>query len=84
MTVLTAAQRFHIRPSEMLRLQDSYDAYCFDEACCWMIGQLEEGKHPFFQRGAAGENDHSGQGINDNGRTVALLKQLGAEVKQID
>ncbi len=49
-----------------------------------MIGQLEEGKHPFFQRGAAGENDHSGQGINDNGRTVALLKQLGAEVKQID
>ena len=84
MTVLTAAQRFHIRPSEMLRLRDDYDAYCFDEACCYMLGQLEEGKRPFFQRASVGDSDGCG-GTNHNGNsaTVALLQQLGAEVKQI-
>ena len=83
MTVLTAVQRFHVRPSEMLRLQDGYEAYCFDEVCCWMLGQLEEGKHPFFQRAVVGGNDDCGDNHNGNDATIALLRQLGAEVKRM-
>lgn len=42
-----------------------------------MLGQLEEGKRPFFGR-TGGTKQSSG-----NAETVSLLKQLGAEVKGI-
>lgn len=71
------ARRFRSRPSEILHIEDGYEAYCFDEACCWMLGQLEEGKRPFFGR-TGGTKQGSG-----NAETVSLLKQLGAEVKGI-
>ena len=71
------ARRFRSRPSEILQIEDGYEAYCFDEACCWMLGQLEEGKRPFFGR-TGGTKQGSG-----NAETVSLLKQLGAEVKGI-
>lgn len=42
-----------------------------------MLGQLEEGKRPFFGR-AGSMKQGSG-----NAETVSLLQQLGAEVKGI-
>lgn len=63
----------------MLRIEDDYTAYCLDEVCAYILGQLEEGKRPFFRRGIE-ESPASG----GNAGTVALLKNLGAEVRNID
>lgn len=80
LTVIYAAQRFRTKPSDILRIDDGYAAYCFDEACCFIISQLEDGKRPFFtRRQQEGHSQHSG-----NARTIDILKKLGAEVKGID
>ena len=79
MPVLLTAQRFRGRPSEILGIDDCFTAYCFDEACCFILSQLEEGKRPFFRRESAGSGGASG-----NSQTIALLRNLGAEVKNYD
>lgn len=66
-----------------MHIPDGYAAYCFDEVCEYVIGQLGEGKRPFFERmnckGGAKEPRPSG-----NAATVDILKKLGAEVRTID
>ena len=74
--MIFAAQRFRCRPSEMLRIDDGFAAFCFDEACSFILSQWEEGKRPFFGR--------DGDDRSDNAGTVALLKDLGAEVIHYD
>lgn len=75
------AQKFSARPSEILRLEDGYAAFCFDEACCWISAQLEEGKRPFFGRE---REDGAAPCAAVNAATVSILKNLGAEVIHID
>ena len=38
--------RFHKLPSEIARIYDGYEAFCFDEACDYIISQLENKKKP--------------------------------------
>jgi hypothetical protein len=38
------AKIWGVRPSELLCLDDSYTAYCFDEACAYVSNLLEAGK----------------------------------------
>lgn len=49
------ARRYTTRPSELLDLDDSYVAYCLDEAvltfCAGVEGKLEEVKTPKGRRG---------------------------------
>ncbi len=54
-------------------------AYCFDEACCWIVSRLEEGKRPFF-----GRYHKDGCSASNNANTIDLLMNLGAEVRKID
>lgn len=44
------AARFSTRPSEIMGIEDSYTAYCFDEACAWILGQIESGEEPHYKR----------------------------------
>lgn len=81
LTVLFAAQKFRTKPSDILHITDGYEAYCFDEVCCYMITQLEEGKRPFFGREY---NSAAGAVYSGNSQTVSILRNLGAEVKHID
>ena len=62
----------------MIQIDDGFAAYCFDEACCYILSQLDEGKRPFFGRG-----DKNGA-ASGNADTIAMMKKLGAEVKGID
>ena len=41
----------HIRPSELMGIDDAYTAFCFDEACAFIISQLKEGKEPVIKTG---------------------------------
>ena len=33
----------HIRPSELLDIEDKYTAFCFDEACAYITKRLKDG-----------------------------------------
>lgn len=44
--VINQAIRFHKLPSEILGISNRYLAFCFDEACDYIIGQLEKEKEP--------------------------------------
>ena len=61
----------------MIQIDDGFAAYCFDEACCYILSQLDEGKRPFF-----GRADRS-SAASGNADTIAMMKKLGAEVRAI-
>ena len=44
--VINQAIRFHKLPSEILGIKDKYLSFCFDEACDYIIAQLEAEKNP--------------------------------------
>lgn len=39
----------HSRPSELLGIEDTYTAFCFDEACSYIIKELKDGKEPIIK-----------------------------------
>jgi len=45
---------FCCRPSEMMGIEDNYTAYCFDEACAFIVNQIRDGKEPVMRV----ENNH--------------------------
>lgn len=44
--IINQANRFNKLPSEIARIDDEYTAFCFDEACDYIISQLEQDKKP--------------------------------------
>ena len=42
------SKTYHTRPSEVIRIEDEYTAYCFDEACAYFLSELSENKQPHF------------------------------------
>lgn len=48
-----------MRPSQVLNLTNDYEAFCFDEACTFIINKLEEKEEPWF-------DDSEEQKNNDN------------------
>lgn len=38
----------HIRPSELMDISDAYTAFCFDEACAYIISEMRDGKEPIM------------------------------------
>ena len=49
LNVLGLANVYHCRPSFLLDIADAYTAYCFDEACAYIIKQMEDGEEPIFK-----------------------------------
>lgn len=37
------------RPSEIMGIKDEYTAFCFDEACAFIVKQLRDGKEPIMK-----------------------------------
>lgn len=49
MDCLHMSRTYKVRPSEILNINDDpYTAYCFDEACAYMLGQIDNKKTPRF------------------------------------
>lgn len=45
------SKRYNCLPSEVLGIEDSYTAFCFNEACCLLsirLENLEEGEQPNY------------------------------------
>lgn len=49
MRIINQALKFNRLPSEILRIDDEYTAFCFDEACLYIINQIENKKKPHFK-----------------------------------
>ena len=45
----------HIRPSELIGIDDVYTAFCFDEACAFIIKNLKDGLEPTITMNGPGE-----------------------------
>lgn len=40
---------FPCRPSEIMGITDNYTAFCFDEACAFIVRQIKDGKEPIMR-----------------------------------
>lgn len=43
------ADTYHCRPSNLIDVTDPYEAYCFDEACVFILSKLRSGEEPMFE-----------------------------------
>ncbi|WP_096635816.1 hypothetical protein [Clostridium cochlearium] len=50
MTVLTISKQYKQRPSEIIGLTNDYEAFCFDEACVYIMNEMskENAREPKF------------------------------------
>ena len=44
------ALNLNCRPSEMIGIEDTYTAFCFDEACALIVTKLEKGEEPCLMK----------------------------------
>ena len=71
MRIINQALKFNRLPSEILRIDDEYTAFCFDEACLYIINQLENKKKPHFKDEKV-DNDKDKYYLNDFLRKHAM------------
>jgi hypothetical protein len=62
------SKQFKQRPSQIINITNDYEAFCFDEACAYIISELskENPKEPNF--------DINDKPTNDNNDLIAYLK----------
>ena len=48
--VIDIARLYGIRPSNLVGIEDAYEAFCFDEACAFIALQIENGEQPRFKK----------------------------------
>lgn len=44
------SKKYSVRPSSLLGIENEYPAYCFDEACVFLMSHLDEGKKLQFEQ----------------------------------
>lgn len=50
MVLLGMAKTHRCRPSSLLDIDDPYTAYCLDEACSYIVRQIQDGNEPTFRQ----------------------------------
>lgn len=58
MSILVMSKKFSKQPSEILGIENSYDAFCFDEACVYIMYKLESGCEIKYQEEAKEEKHY--------------------------
>ena len=49
LNILAVAKKFSVLPSTVLNIDGEYPAYCFNEACMFLLQALEDGKTLKFE-----------------------------------
>lgn len=47
---MAMSKQYRTRPSELLGISDSYTAFCFDEACMFILSRIEGMKEKDFDK----------------------------------
>jgi len=50
LSVIRMSQMYACKPSEIVNIQDEYEAFCFNEACALIKANIEEEKQPKFRK----------------------------------
>ena len=50
LSVISISKKYKTRPSEVIGISDTYTAFCFDEACLYILSMIEDGKEPVFKK----------------------------------
>lgn len=56
LNILAMSKKYKQRPSDILNIRKEYAAYCFDEACIFLLDALEDGKELKFDNGDKPKN----------------------------
>lgn len=48
--MVNISKYYGCRPSEIVGLEEPYEAFCFDEACAFIALQIENGEQPRFKK----------------------------------
>lgn len=51
------ADHYHKRPSDLMDIEDSYTAFCFDEACDYIYIRIRNGDVPVFKKKVSSFHD---------------------------
>jgi hypothetical protein len=53
------AKHYKLRPSQIINLNNDYEAFCFDEACSYILNELnkEDAREPKFDVETPSNND---------------------------
>jgi hypothetical protein len=43
------SRTYRVRPSKIVGIEDCYTAYCLDEACAYIMQQIDQGNEPSFE-----------------------------------
>jgi hypothetical protein len=64
------SKAYKIRPSQILRIENDYDAFCFDEACDYILSELckEKPRTPKW-----GDNKRQ---VTDNNNNISTIKWM--------
>ncbi|EQB3101460.1 hypothetical protein ACYIU4_002823 [Clostridium botulinum] len=46
MSVISISKQYRQRPSEIIGLTNDYEAFCFDEACSYIISKIQDEDAP--------------------------------------
>lgn len=50
MEIISLGRMYKCRPSELVGLEEPYEAFCFDEACAYIYTKIEDGEQPKFTK----------------------------------
>lgn len=52
------SRTYSCRPSELMKISEDYAAFCFDEACDYILGKIEDDEEPKFKKKFGGFSDY--------------------------
>ncbi len=69
--MIAVARQFEKQPSQIMGIEDSYTAFCFDEACMYISHELdkEQGRRPSWA-------DKRSRQDEDNGGLIEFLRSF--------
>ena len=50
LNLISMSNSYNRRPSEFFGIEDTYTAYCLDEACSFILTKIQNGEEPRFTK----------------------------------
>lgn len=78
MRIINQSQTYRLRPSEILNIDCDYLAFCLDEACMYIIGELKntDEKGNLINNPKWTEDVKEIENTNDNSSLISMLNGL--------
>ena len=75
MSILAISKQYDQRPSKIIGLDSEYECFCFDEACTFILSELNQ-ENPKTPKWEESKNDEE----NDNKNTIEWMMKNSKEI----